>query len=34
MKLLRKAMGPYANFITTLRGLGYIGLRGEHPEIE
>lgn len=23
MKLLRKAMGPYANFITTLRGLGY-----------
>jgi DNA-binding response OmpR family regulator len=23
MKLLRKAMGPYADFITTLRGLGY-----------
>lgn len=23
MKLLRKSMGPYANFITTLRGLGY-----------
>ncbi len=23
MKLLRKAMGPYANFITTLRGFGY-----------
>ena len=23
MKLLRKAMGPYAGFITTLRGLGY-----------
>jgi len=23
MKLLRKAMGPYANLITTLRGLGY-----------
>ncbi|QNO16623.1 response regulator transcription factor [Alkalicella caledoniensis] len=23
MKQLRKAMGPYANFITTLRGLGY-----------
>jgi len=23
MKLLRKAMGPYANYITTLRGLGY-----------
>ena len=23
MKLLRKAMGPYASFITTLRGLGY-----------
>ena len=23
MKLLRKAMGPYAEFITTLRGLGY-----------
>ena len=23
MKLLRRAIGPYANFITTLRGLGY-----------
>jgi len=23
MKLLRKALGPYAGFITTLRGLGY-----------
>jgi DNA-binding response OmpR family regulator len=23
MKLLRKAMGPYSNFIKTLRGLGY-----------
>lgn len=23
MKLLRKSMGPYANFIKTLRGLGY-----------
>jgi DNA-binding response OmpR family regulator len=23
MKLLRKAMGPYAEYITTLRGLGY-----------
>ena len=23
MKLLRRAMGPYANLITTLRGLGY-----------
>ena len=23
MKLLRKALGPYANYITTLRGLGY-----------
>ena len=23
MKLLRRAMGPYADFITTLRGLGY-----------
>jgi len=23
MKLLRKALGPYADFITTLRGLGY-----------
>lgn len=23
MKLLRKSLGPYANFITTLRGIGY-----------
>jgi DNA-binding response OmpR family regulator len=23
MKLLRKTLGPYANFITTLRGIGY-----------
>ena len=23
MKLLRKSLGPYANYITTLRGLGY-----------
>ncbi|ABX41091.1 response regulator transcription factor [Lachnoclostridium phytofermentans] len=23
MKLLRRSLGPYANFITTLRGLGY-----------
>jgi DNA-binding response OmpR family regulator len=23
MKLLRKALGPYGNFIKTLRGLGY-----------